>query len=457
MRSLFLFLTLPLALAANETLSRLTFLDQTVISGTVTHIDPEKGILKMTSPFLKGEAVLKMDELLDIQLNKDADIPESDHHALATVEHHYDNPFEDTIRGSLIGVDDQSVTLHTWYAGKLKLDRFMVKALDIYANSPSLYHGPNGLDGWVSSGRQLKNDWSFKKRALVSKTNNSIAREVEMSERSKFSFRAHWQDDAYFRATFLSTSGKSRHPSSGYSLQVNRTYLNLSRNGQNNLMHQSAPQLREQTNALFEFYIDRRPEGKNAIYIDGKKFHEWDGVDDTAMKGKWILFSPQTSNKAIKISDIIVSLWDGRLPIITDAENPDATGLFEGMEGQRIDLANGDSLLGKIMGVNEGATKVKTSLGDVIIPVNRLRSFQLHESEETLKEPRMYKEDVRAWFTEGGFVTLKIARLNDKKIAGYSQVFGDAEFDLTAFSRIEFNIWDNDLNEERDGGGDGDW
>ena len=127
------------------------------------------------------------------------------------------------------------------------------------------------------------------------------------------------------------------------------------------------------------------------------------------------------------------------------------------MEGQRIDLANGDSLLGKIMGVNEGATKVKTSLGDVIIPVNRLRSFQLHESEATLKEPRMYKEDVRAWFTEGGFVTLKIARLNDKKIAGYSQVFGDAEFDLTAFSRIEFNIWDNDLNEERDGGGDDDW
>ena len=59
--------------------------------------------------------------------------------------------------------------------------------------------------------------------------------------------------------------------------------------------------------------------------------------------------------------------------------------------------------------------------------------------------------DVRAWFHEGGYVTIKMHSFDGKKIKGYSQVYGDAEFDASAFEKIEFNIWNEKINTIREG------
>ncbi|MDA8980933.1 hypothetical protein N9268_01860 [Akkermansiaceae bacterium] len=464
MKSIFLLTALSFsaftsALSADETLSQLVFSDQTTISGTVNEVNIKAETLQFTSPFLKGENQLKTNSLLDLQLNLEAEPPESDHHALATIAPHYDHPMQDTIRGLLVGVDNESVILDTWYAGQLKLKRAMIRGLDIYANSPSLYHGPKGLEDWVTSGNKLEDEWTYKKGSLISKGNYSIAREIEMGERSKLSFRVQWRTNPQFRITFLASSGKQNYPSKGYSLGLARTYLTLNRRGagrdRNDLFSKSMQEFRSQESAAFEIYLNRSPEGKSALVVDGKLITEWDGIDDQKDMGKWLVFGTQGSSP-IKVSKISVSLWDGRVPSSPDTDEA-AEGIFEGMEGQRIDLANGDALFGEITGVKEGQTAIKTSLGNVVIPVGRLRSFELHkEGDENLEEPRRWPGEVRAWFTDGGYVTLRLNSLTDKKISGFSQVFGDAEFDLSAFSHIEFNIWDEELNEERSGN-DSDW
>lgn len=479
--SLTALLSLISALPAEETLSRLVYSDQTTISGTVSEIDTKSETLTLTSPFLKGETQLKTDSLLELKLNLKAEIPEADHHALATIAPHFEHPMQDTIRGRLIGVDADTVTLKTWYAGQLKLKRSMIRGLDIYANAPSLYNGPNSLDHWVTPSGKPADSWTLKKGSLISRSRTSIARKIEIGERSKLSFRVQWRNYPYFRVSFLANSGTQNYPSIGYTLQVQQSYLNLNRNGgdrqRNEILGESTQQLRNQESAIFEIYLDRRPEGKNAFAIDGKLIKEWEGTDDTQKMGEWIIFGTQ-SNNPIKISDISVSLWDGRVPTHEESAEPEES-IFEGMEGQRIDLANGDALFGKITKVEDGLTSIQTSLGNVTIPVSRLRSFQLHpkaqpkgededeteegeddkkeqEPEVLLEEPRRWTEDVRAWFSKGGYVTLRLNTLTEKKITGYSQVFGDAEFDLSAFSHIEFNIWDDDLNEERSGA-DSDW
>ena len=46
---------------------------------------------------------------------------------------------------------------------------------------------------------------------------------------------------------------------------------------------------------------------------------------------------------------------------------------------------------------------------------------------------------------------MKLKSLDEKTLRGYSQVWGDAEFDIDAFSRIEFNIWRPELDTARYG------
>ena len=89
-----------------------------------------------------------------------------------------------------------------------------------------------------------------------------------------------------------------------------------------------------------------------------------------------------------------------------------------------------------------------TSFGDVRVPVKRMRSVGLAKETD---EVRMEAGDIRAWFHEGGYITIKLKSLDDKTIKGYSQVYGDAEFDINAFSRVEFNIWRRELDPARYG------
>jgi hypothetical protein len=46
-------------------------------------------------------------------------------------------------------------------------------------------------------------------------------------------------------------------------------------------------------------------------------------------------------------------------------------------------------------------------------------------------------------------VTFRLDTFDRESLSGYSQTFGDATFKLSAFSRIEFNIYDDELESMR--------
>lgn len=423
-------------------MARLTFMDETSISGSVLSVDTKKETLRLKSPSLKGTSTLRTAQLLDVQFDHEASPPEADHYALTTIKPRYDkSPPQDTIRGEFIGINQEYITLQTWYAGELKLKRSMVQGLNIFENSPRLFNGPASLEGWVTSSGKVEDNWDFKQRSLISKSTHTIARKIEMGEKVKLSFNVAWKNSPQFRMSFLANTGKEVYASRGYILHVQSSYLQLYRTGSDNirsdLFSEGFRELREQETALFEIYLDRNPEGKNGLYIDGKKVTAWEDSNDLKGMGDWLVFAPR-NNVPIKISNIIVNQWNGKLPADEEQQDTRPEGIFKGLSGERIDLANGDAVLGEVTGITEGMAKLKTDLGEMEVPVPRLSSFELNPIED---EPRMYGHDVRAWFVEGGSVTLRIDALTPKKLRGYSQVFGEAEFDLKAFSRIEFNVW----------------
>lgn len=438
-----------------EDASVLTFADKTRISGTPKAVDGENKLLTINSPSLQGETTLKTNKLLEMTLTGDPKAFESDHYALATISNHHRDSHLDSIRGRLIHLDDKTITLDTWYAGKLTLRRSMVRSLDIFNQSPSFYDGPNGPEGWVASDGDVEKSWTFKNRSMISKSRTGIARQIDIPDRAKISFTAEWKTSPYFRILFLSNDGSLDYPSSGYALNINRTYLSLFRNEprarNTDVIGEQIRNIREAEMAEFTIFLDRSKEGTSAVYIDKMQIGTWDGIDDTALEGNWLHFVPQQSGNAIKFSNISVSQWDGTLPpAVLKTENEDGEDLEaeKELEGQKIHLANGDVVIGNILKIEKDMVFLSTSFGDVRVPVKRMRSVGL--SKET-DEVRMEPGDIRAWFHEGGYITIKLKSLDDKTIKGYSQVYGDAEFDINAFSRLEFNIWRRELDPARYG------
>jgi len=111
-------------------------------------------------------------------------------------------------------------------------------------------------------------------------------------------------------------------------------------------------------------------------------------------------------------------------------------------------------VIGSIKKIEQNIATLGTDFGEVRVPLRLMRNIMLDELED---EDRMEVNDVRAWFHEGGYVTIKLKSFDGKTIKGYSQVYGDADFKISAFSRIQFNIWDRNLDPARLSGESDEW
>ncbi|MGB0328704.1 MAG: hypothetical protein ACPGJR_14360 [Akkermansiaceae bacterium] len=436
--------------------SVLTFADETTITGFPSSIDGAKKLLTLKSSSLAGETTLKTDRLLEMSLRGKPRKLESDHYAIATVKEHYQQDFHDSIRGRLVKLDENEIILETWYASQLTLQRKFIQSLDIYNQSPSFYEGPDGPEGWVSASGDLSDNWIFRDRAMISKGRTGIAREVEIPEKAKISFTVDWKSSPYFRIVFFSDDGNRNYPNSGYSLNVQRSYLALYRHAKNarndDIISESIRSLYNAESATFTIYLDKSKKGTSAIYIDNTEIGNWTGTDDNVLKGKWLHFVPQNDNP-IRFSKISVSQWDGVLPARKPKEEGEEKDPDEKDEFEEIRLANGDVVSGNVKKIDAGIASLATGYGDVRVPVKVMRSVGLTGKKDQVI---MKENDVRAWFHEGGYITFKLKSLNEKTLIGYSQAWGEAEFDLNAFSRIEFNIWRPELDAARYGTGS-DW
>ncbi len=441
------------ALLADETpAGKLLFSDQTSLTATPLAVDGEKKTIRLTSPSLDGEVSLKTDQLLEISIAGAPPKPaDSDHCAVATIKPRFEQRPQDSIRGRLVALDDEFITLDTDYAGKLKLKRSMVQSLDIYGQMPTFYNGPGTSDGWTASNGNVEDAWEFRRRAMISRTRTGIARKVHIPERAKISFQVEWKSSPRFSFLFLSDDGETTRPDEGYALRFQATYASLTREGKDNprnsnIFGETVRSLRKKTSATITIYLDRRKDGSNAVYFDKELISTWTQTDDTVLKGEWMHFVPQQVNP-LRFSKISISQWDGNLPLAPNEKVDEKENRFgDELKGQKINLVNGDTVIGEIDGIKDGLVLLKTSFGKAAVPIRRMSTITLASEED---QPKMYPADVRAWFHEGGFVTLRLSSMDRKSIKGYSQVFDQAEFQLSAFSRIEFNIWSNKLDPDR--------
>ncbi len=419
------------------------------LSGSLQSLTTDALVWK--SPILENPTNFRLDKVLDLSLVAEQPEVEAGHEASVTLTN------GDIVRGQLAGVSDQVIELDTWYAGRMKFNRLMVSDILIAERPKLVYRGPLGLAGWTQSGERPS--WIYQNSGFRSIASGSIARDVNLPDECSVGFDIGWRDRLALKFVIFSGDVASDHPSSGYELTFQQGSISLRSCKDSRFIGQSTQvaSLRENEKARLEIRASRKS-GKISLYVDGKAVENWNDPDlahsDFGTGIHFISLGPSP----VHISRIQAGAWDGQTEKIknsrvfgfnrfrADMDEPEPEP-EEKPEPGRMELRNGDSLVGEVLSIDKGSINLKTSFRDVTLPIEAFRSLSLKpvESEITIRR----NGDVRAWFPDGSSLVFRLDEVGDGTISGSSQNFGNAIFKLSAFNRIEFNIYERDLMDIR--------
>ena len=387
---------------------------------------------------------------------------------------------KDSVRGQIASVTDETITLDTWYAGRLNFRRVMVKDVVIDPRPAMVFSGPTGLDGWKQSAKFPA--WTYENGCLCAiapkdkdrdRGDLGIGRDVGLPDESIIAFDMAWRGNLSLDFIFFADDVSTNDPSSGYKLSCTGTYVNIRRLSSNLQLGDGAniPEFRANEKVRMELRASRTT-GNLCFYINGRYTALWKDPGAAKAKfGKGIRFVSRGS-ESLRIAAIKVTAWDGMLEELPD-DNAGMMGMMGGgrfagrprmpklngdpepkvevkpkpAEAGRMKLRNGDSIGGEVTSIVDGVITIKTPFADVKLPVARVRNIILKPA--SLEEPIRRNGDVRAWFGDGSSIVFRLDTLTKDAITGHSQTFGSATFKTTAFNRIEFNIYDPLITDKR--------
>jgi len=442
----------PDCAAADDATATVRFSNNDQLAGALDSLATDRMVWK--SPALTQPTAFFLKNVLDVALPAASPASSADYEATLQLTN------GDSVCGQLTAVTEQEVTVETWFAGRVIFKRVMVAAVKITAKAGYLYRGPISLDGWHQDSD--KNPvWSYRRAAFVSQAAGHIAHDNLLPDEVAITFEVAWKGDSLgLKVLAFSNDSSIDDPASGYEISFQRGRISL-RNcrGQTLLGTTHAPVLMENDRAHIEIRASLKS-GKLCLLVNDRMIENW--TDPDVAKGQFghgLHFVAQNTTP-MRISSIGVAPWDGlveglpepQVGILHHLANPESTEETKPTapapprEG-RMELANGDSLSGEVVAIAAGVMSVKTPLGELQVPVARLRSLALPKT--ALERCKRRNGDIRAWFADGSSIVFQLDGVKDSTLLGSSQNFGSATFQLAAFNRLEFNIHDPDLEDKR--------
>lgn len=457
MRTATLLFALTFSCVAAEDASVVRFSNGDRLTGEMLALTDDK--LSWKSELLKESADFDLEYVVDLEFPVGAPPPAAQpaaaHEAILEMTN------GDTIRGQLAGITDEQITLATWYAGQIPLRRVNVQSIKIISIADTHYRGPNSIEEWTQP--DGGDSWRFRGGALHSESPAGIAREIDFPDDCVIAFDASWRGSFRPKIIFYSDDITTSSPQAGYEMVFQGNSVHVKKAGSNNWLGHStnAGVLRENEKARIEIKTSLT-NGKIALYVDGEIIDVWQ--DDAVEKervGKGLHIVSQDSSP-LRISNIEVTGWDGYLDDVPDRRLR-IQGRFQGggfnLEGfggsdtqeaakeeipeGRMMLRNGDTIEGEVLGIEGEEITLKTPFSEVKFPVSRLKNIAL--SSEAMETPKLYAGDVRATLADGSRIVFRLDDVKDDALIGFSQNFGSARFRRDSFKKIEFNIYESEL------------
>jgi hypothetical protein len=340
----------------------------------------------------------------------------------------------DSLEGQVIELTPEHVVLQTWYAGSLRVRRTMIKQVSFRKTSGRyVYEGPDGLKGWTTvkhsrrSGEQGKPQYKNGALYLIGQ-NIGIGRNINLPDMAEIQFDVAWKGYLNLQI-FVFANKLAMSNLEAFMLNLNNDYVYLQRwmtNRAQNMGNTRHEGLSGKGKATFTLLVDKKGK-KIALLIDGALSQQWSDVGDPNKLGKGLAL--YTYRGGVKISDIRVSAWDGKI----EAPVTGAAG-----KGDTVFLTNNDKVSGTLKAIRDGKLEFQTSYAAMAIPLERVQAIQLGQGGG--RPAGLTASGVRATFADGGTVTMSLSRIANGQLMGESENFGKASFTLRAFKSLRLNL-----------------
>lgn len=441
-------------LAAQAEPDFLRFENGDQMSGNFLGMNTE-GDIRWESPEMKEPAAFRIDTLRHLVLRggKPKSVEESLSH-LGLVN-------GDRIPGRITGIDDTHITLDTKFGGALRVPKEHVSLLAANPLGGRVhYFGPFSPEGWKMLRAKPVNEaeksaetearksepwefsgaaWYWKGKQDSPESDNSVAlaRTDGMADRSVLRFRMNWKDrvalSIAFHADFATDLAldhdKDDEPNirrdhgslpsifgNCYVLQIYSSHMMLYRSTWDPKtgakfdrvqMNSNYVRLGEERSALVEIRSNRTS-GHISLFLNDEFLSQWSEpagnaaeLEGFAGKGNGFGFLSQSGGSAVRISEILVSEWNGM---------PDSARSMELDDKDAVLLTNGtDRFAGKILGMEEnGMVRFESRHGAMQIPLDEIAEIRFARAGLAKTEAQ-----------EGPVIHLgPIGRLTVKSIAG---------------------------------------
>jgi hypothetical protein len=92
-----------------------------------------------------------------------------------------------------------------------------------------------------------------------------------------------------------------------------------------------------------------------------------------------------------------------------------------------------------LISIQEGRAKVKSSYGEVEVPLERISEIQM--ATDGTERARRNREDIRVVFAGTTAVTFALNKMDQANLTGKSENFGEMSLPVAAARLIEYNIY----------------
>ncbi len=437
---------------AETSVSTVRFSNEDQLNGSLNALTPER--LVWSSQIFESPTSFYLKDVIDVTLNAQTPGNQGTYEAIVYLTN------DDIIRGRLLAASDQVIELDTWFAGPMKLNRSMVSRIDIHEYPDSIYHGPINLEEWTQT--QGEPAWTFQNARLHTTTEAGIGKNFELPEQYSISFDVAWKDSIALSIMLFSDDLTQQRTDSGYEVLFSgRQVTWRACKGHRYISsHNQATELQENEKAKIELRFSSK-KSTLSVFINGELVDVWtDSEAQQLQKGQGIQFVSQNASP-LEISKIQINHWDGEVEAVPEIKQriarrfqrveidapPPEKPPTEPIKPNTMKLRNGDLLEGEVLSIEGGMVTLKTPYRDVKLPVEALRTFALKPTD--LERCKRQNGDIKASFPDGSSLVFRLDEVKGELLSGSSQNFGQADFKLSAFSRIEFNIYGPQLEEAR--------
>ena len=344
----------------------------------------------------------------------------------------------DMIAGKLVKLSAKELILDTGYAGELKIDRFMIEA--IYpgiGGESNEYKGPNSIKEWTIDNNSGDNSSKVTvKEGVLSLTGYyvCVGQDMKLPDLSKVEFEIESVGNSQIQ---IYGSKIKKNPRNGYVLYISSGYIYLQRyedGSSNNMGNFRSKELQRGKGKIT--ILSNKKEKKIILLINGKMVKQWSDTEWAGIGG-CVSFLNQ-SNQTVKFRHIVIGRWNGKIPGSKNSE------VSEGKDS--IAFVNDDVVSGELKSIVDGKVVFKTEYAAMNIPLKRVKEIVTASSSR--HRARRRAKDMRCFFSNGDSITIDLKHIKKGIIEGTNGNFGVAKMKLNAFSKLQFNIYDEEEEDE---------